>query len=98
MTNTVPSKTQAYMAVGKPILMGVGGDAADLLWQSGGGIVVESENSEALAEAARSLSELSSEELNEMGRKAEEFYRRYLSLAVGVKRFSLILSDLIEHD
>jgi colanic acid biosynthesis glycosyl transferase WcaI len=27
---TIPSKTQAYLAAGKPILMGVRGDAADL--------------------------------------------------------------------
>ena len=28
---TIPSKTQAYLAAGKPILMGVRGDAADLV-------------------------------------------------------------------
>lgn len=28
---TVPSKTQAYMAIGKPLLMAVSGDAADLV-------------------------------------------------------------------
>lgn len=40
------------MAVGKPILMAVNGDAADLVLQSGGGIVAEAENAEELAKAA----------------------------------------------
>jgi colanic acid biosynthesis glycosyl transferase WcaI len=30
---TIPSKTQAYMAVGKPLLMAVDGDAANLVTQ-----------------------------------------------------------------
>ena len=34
---TIPSKTQAYMVAGRPIIMGVSGDAADLVTQSGGG-------------------------------------------------------------
>src|SRR5205823_13152285 len=32
---TIPSKTQAYMASGKPVLMAVRGDSADLVTQSG---------------------------------------------------------------
>lgn len=35
---TIPSKTQAYLAMGKPVLMGVSGDAADLVKRSGAGI------------------------------------------------------------
>lgn len=91
---TIPSKTQAYMAVGKPILMAVDGNAADLIRQSGSGVIVESENATALAEAAQSLEKLSSEELGEMGQKSVEFYRKHLSLAEGVKRFSSILRIL----
>ena len=41
---TIPSKTQAYLAAGRPILMGVSGDAADLVLQSGAGLVFEPEN------------------------------------------------------
>jgi glycosyltransferase involved in cell wall biosynthesis len=88
---TIPSKTQAYMVIGKPILMAVDGNAADLIRQSGGGVVVESENASALAEAVLSMEKLSSEERNEMGRKAVEFYRKHLSQAEGVKRFISIL-------
>jgi colanic acid biosynthesis glycosyl transferase WcaI len=84
---TIPSKTQAYMSVGKPVLMAVAGDAADLIKWSGGGVVAESENSTALAVAADALATLSSEQLSLMGQKAQRYYREHLSLSIGVSKF-----------
>ncbi len=49
---TIPSKTQAYMAIGKPILMAVNGDAALLVKKAGCGVIAESESAEAIAAAA----------------------------------------------
>ncbi len=84
---TIPSKTQAYMTVGKPLLMAVDGDAADLVRQSGGGVVAESENPEALARAAEQLAAMPTEALAAMGDKAQRFYRQHLALAEGVRKF-----------
>lgn len=91
---TIPSKTQAYMAVGKPVLMAVNGDAADLVFQSGGGVVAESENAEALATSAHNLSEMSADELRTMGRKAKIYYQEQLSLQVGVSKFAVLFKQL----
>lgn len=91
---TIPSKTQAYMAVGKPLLMAVDGDAADLVRQSGGGVVAISEDAPSIAEAAQSLAMLAPEELTAMGRRAQEYYREQLALRVGVSRFGAIFSKL----
>lgn len=87
---TIPSKTQAYMAVGKPLLMAVDGDAADLVLQSGGGVVAESENAQALANAADQLAAISSEALATMGHQAQSFYREHLGLAQGAHKFGEI--------
>lgn len=87
---TIPSKTQAYMTVGKPLLMAVDGDAADLVRQSGGGVVAESENPEALARAAEQLAAMPTEALAAMGDKAQRFYRQHLALAEGVRKFGEI--------
>lgn len=91
---TIPSKTQAYMAVGKPLLMAVNGDAADLVLQSGGGVVAESESVEGLVAAAESLSELAPDQLHAMGQKAQRYYRESLALKVGVARFGAIFTRL----
>lgn len=93
---TIPSKTQAYMAVGKPLLMAVNGDAAELVSQSGGGVVVESEHASALADAAEALATMSSDGLAEMGRNAQRYYRSQLALKVGVVKFGLIFTRLAE--
>ncbi len=46
---TIPSKTQAYMAAGRPIVMAVRGDAADLVMRAGAGILAEPDNPESIA-------------------------------------------------
>lgn len=91
---TIPSKTQAYMAVGKPVLMAVDGDAADLVSISGCGIVAESESPMALADAAVALAALPAEELSKMGERGRNHYREYLALASGVAKFGRIMKDL----
>ncbi len=91
---TIPSKTQAYMTVGKPLLMAVNGDAADLVLQSGGGVVAESENVVALALAAEGLAALAPAQLYMMGQKAQHYYQENLALQVGVSRFGEIFKRL----
>lgn len=91
---TIPSKTQAYMTVGKPMLMAVDGDAADLVLLSGGGVVAESENAEALAGAAEGLASMSSEQLLAMGQRARRYYQDHLALSVGVAGFGTIFKQL----
>ena len=91
---TIPSKTQAYMSVGKPLLMAVDGDAADLVLQAGGGLVAESENSESLVMAIEALQQLSNDERQAMGARAQSFYRDHLSLPVGVGKFAKIFNDI----
>ncbi|MFJ4433613.1 glycosyltransferase family 4 protein [Pseudomonas sp. NPDC089395] len=86
-TITIPSKTQAYMAAGKPILMAVEGDASDLVREAGCGVVAEPENAQSLADACMALAALSAQERARMGERAAQFYRRELSLKVGAGRF-----------
>lgn len=91
---TIPSKTQAYMAAGRPLLMAVDGDAADLVLQSGGGIVARSEDAQSLADAAEHLAQSAPADLALMGSRAQGFYREHLALQVGVKRFGELFRRL----
>lgn len=86
-TITIPSKTQAYMAAGKPILMAVDGDAADLVRGAGCGVVSESDNPQALADAVFSLLRMTVPEREQMAENGRVFYQKELSLRVGVERF-----------
>lgn len=91
---TIPSKTQAYMVAGKPLLMAVNGDAADLVRQSGGGVVAESENAAGLAQAADALAHTAPQTLATMGVQGKQFYAKHLALAVGVGRFGELFRHL----
>ncbi len=84
---TIPSKTQAYMNVGKPILMAVKGDAADLVIRSRCGVVCEPENPRAIADAVLLLEALRPEARAEMGRNGRRYYDAHLSLHVGLQEF-----------
>jgi colanic acid biosynthesis glycosyl transferase WcaI len=91
---TIPSKTQAYMAVGKPLLMAVKGDAADLVRQAQCGLTAESENSQALADAVDYLAALPRGELKTMGENASRFYFEALGLKVGAVKFAAVFESL----
>src|SRR3546814_356126 len=91
---TIPSKTQAYLAVGKPILMAVDGDAADLIAKHSCGVVAEPENSPAIARAVVSLMRTSVAERAAMGKKGRLLYQRELSLSIGCARFSALFKRL----
>lgn len=93
---TIPGKTQAYMAVGKPILMGVSGDAASLVSRADCGVCFEPENSVALADAAKGLMLLDSTDIQRLGKNAERFYDENLSVKVGVDSFEKVFNEVID--
>jgi glycosyltransferase involved in cell wall biosynthesis len=83
---TLPSKTQAYMFMGKPVVMAVPGDAAALVAEAGAGICAESENPASLADAVWRLAQLPAAERARMGARARRFYDAQLSLTIGTGR------------
>jgi glycosyltransferase involved in cell wall biosynthesis len=87
---TVPSKTQAYMAAGRPILMGVKGDAAWLVEQARCGVVCEPESAASIAAAVEQLSLLSRRALDAMGDNGRRFYREHLSMSRAMERFDRV--------
>lgn len=76
---TIPSKTQFYLACGKPILAALSGETAEILRESGAAVVVPSGDVEAMAEAMTAMSQMSRETLDEMGRRGAEYYARNFS-------------------
>ena len=84
---TIPSKTQAYMAVGKPILMAVEGDAAHLINDAGCGICTVSQDADALANAIVTMSEMNRADLIAMGDNGARYYYEKLGVQAGVANF-----------
>lgn len=78
---TIPSKTQFYLAMGKPILVGVRGESARIVTAAGAGMAMEPENEEAIAEALLTMALLPRDELDRMGAQAAASYASQFSFA-----------------
>jgi glycosyltransferase involved in cell wall biosynthesis len=85
---TIPSKAQAYLYTGKPILCGVRGDAAALVEQARAGLCFEPENVESLVNAAIKMSEMPHEQLVEMGQNGHKYYMEQLCFKKGVNKIN----------
>lgn len=94
---TIPSKTQAYLAIGKPVLMAVRGDAAELSSVARAGCFAQPENPVSISNAVLEMAALSSGDLAQMGLNAKKFYYDNLSLAVGVRKFIEVFERVLSN-
>lgn len=91
---TIPSKTQAYMATGKPLIMAVRGDAATLVEESASGVVAQPEDERSIADAVLKLVQMPPAERAAMGARAREYYRSNLSMDVGIGKYVELFKEL----
>ena len=91
---TIPSKTQAYMAIGKPIIMAVQGDAADLIEAAECGLRAIPEDSDSIVDIVIRLSDMDVSERNKLAMNGRNFYFDNLSLKNGVSAFSKLFLDV----
>ena len=92
---TIPQKTQFYMAMGKPVLVGVEGEAARFILESGAGLPVEPSNVEAMAAAMIQLAQMPPAELAEMGAKGRAAYAREFSFKAAIDATEKMLENTI---
>jgi len=90
---TIPSKTQAYFLSGKPILMAVEGDAAELVVKAKAGLVAEPENPRSIAASVLEMFEMGPERRAELGENGRRFYVSELSLAKALDKYETLLLD-----
>lgn len=74
LSQTVPSKIQAYLAAGRPVIASLDGEGARVLAETGAGVVCPAEDAPALAAAVRRLQALDRETLAAMGRAGRGYY------------------------
>lgn len=84
---TIPSKTQAYLLTGRPVLMGVAGDASTLVESAGAGLTFPPGDAGALADRVRQIRTMSPEARAEFGIRGRLFYDETLSLRSGAAEF-----------
>ncbi|MGB0578494.1 MAG: glycosyltransferase family 4 protein [Limisphaerales bacterium] len=91
----IPSKMFEMMAMEKPILASLEGEAADILDRSGGAKVVPPEDSKAMAAQLRELHQGRSE-LGKMGKAGREFVIKEFSRRMLAAKYVEVMRDAIQ--
>lgn len=92
---TIPSKTQAYLAVGKPVVMGVCGDAAELIRAAGAGVLCTPDNPRSIATAVCELASARTERLAAMAENGRSYYEQHLTLSAATKELEELFSEVL---
>lgn len=92
---TIPQKTQAYLAAGKPIVIGVKGNAADLVQQAQAGFACEPEDPHSIANAVLQTYRSTPEQRARLGRNGRKFYDRFLAMPIGVEQYDRLFRQLV---
>lgn len=92
---TVPSKLQASLAAGVPVITTVKGDVAQLIRDHDAGIVAEPENVESLVAAFRQALSMTAEDRARMGRNARKLYEEHMSKRTGLDAIVSILDTVV---
>jgi glycosyltransferase involved in cell wall biosynthesis len=80
---TLPSKTQAALAQGKPVVVSAPGDAARVVTAAGAGWVARPDDEESIARALRAVAEAPAEDRRRRGEAGLAHYRGHMSATVG---------------
>ncbi|MCW2698112.1 MAG: glycosyltransferase [Modestobacter sp.] len=93
---TIPSKVQAYLACGRPVLAALDGEGARVVRASGCGVTVDAGDGEALAAGARHLYGLGVDERAELGRRARRYYSAEFDRRKTVRHIADVLVDVAQ--
>jgi glycosyltransferase involved in cell wall biosynthesis len=78
---TIPSKVQAYLAAGKPIIASLDGEGAKVILEASAGFTGSAENAKELAEAIIKLYELSSSERAQLGCNGKTYFEKNFEMS-----------------
>ena len=90
---TVPSRLQAYMSSGKPVVAMINGKGADTIREANCGWSVSAGDSEQLATLLKHLSTLNKDELTQKGANGKEYSRKYYDFTKCINHLEKIIGS-----
>ena len=92
----IPTKMLEFMSCARSVILGVDGQAREIVEAAGAGLIIEPENSEALAQAIQSLA--AQPDLRaKLGQKGREYILRNFSRARTAEKYIDVLERLIQN-
>jgi glycosyltransferase involved in cell wall biosynthesis len=93
----IPSKLQAYIEIGKPILAGVDGEARDIVINNKLGVAFGSEDINEMIEATMKMASFSSTEREEIRKRSVFLYKEKFSRDAGVNRLHHFIQNSYDY-
>jgi colanic acid biosynthesis glycosyl transferase WcaI len=93
-TETIPSKVQAYLASGRPIVGALSGEGARVIRESGAGVTCPPGDPAALAETVAGLAARSGADRDAMGRLGRDYYYQHFDRDRLIEQLESWLSEL----
>jgi putative colanic acid biosynthesis glycosyltransferase WcaI len=90
----IPTKMLEFMSCARPVILGVDGQARQIIEEADAGLVIEPENAEALAAAIRQLS-ANREQGKALGIKGREYILRHFSRASTAEKYIQVLERVV---
>lgn len=94
LAQTVPSKLQAYLAAGRPVIACLDGEGARVVELAQAGMVCPAEDPVRLAAVVTAMQSSAPEQLDAMGRAARQYYREHYDPALLARRLLARLAAL----
>lgn len=95
MAQTVPSKIQAYLAAGRPIVASIDGEGARVVNEAGAGVTCAAQDAQALAAAVRTLRALPAHELDNMARRGRSYFEHHFDPGMLAGQLARKLDELV---
>jgi len=92
---TIPSKTQPYMACGRPVVAALDGEGARVVEEAGVGLTAPAENPDALAQAVLRMYKTPTEKRREMGRRGRAYFEEHFERERLLDRLEGWMNELV---
>ena len=91
---TLPGRTQAFMASGKPIICCANGETARVIKTAGCGLIAEADNADELAYRITECFDMPKEELNLMGNRGLEYSKKHYDMKTVYHDIEMVLEGI----
>jgi glycosyltransferase involved in cell wall biosynthesis len=92
---TIPSKVQAYLAAGRPIVAALDGEGARVILEAGAGLTTAAQDAEGMANCIEQLFRMTSDERESLGQAGRAYYLEHFEMERQSQRLVEILSSRI---
>lgn len=95
-TYTIPSKIQAYLAAGKPIIAALDGEGSKVITDAGAGLTSPAEDAAALAINIKKMYYLPVDKRDALGKSGRDYFLEHFEMETQSQRLIDILKERIE--